>query len=194
MKKVLGVFVFFAVFCAPAMGQVTPSWEVGAGYAFRSYSPPTTGSRIGTNGWDLTLDHNFKRWIGLTIDGSGTYANKGVNGHYGIYELLAGPRIYPFTHRHKIVPYGQFLFGLGYIHLYYPLNGGFAPLTDHSLKFAWAGGGGVEWRLKKRWNIRVLEFDYEHTDFPSFVPGSSFTYTEGNYRISAGIVYHIGGK
>lgn len=193
MRKVLGVLAFLAMGCAPAMGQVTPTWEIGAGYAFRSYDSPTL-SRIGMNGWDATADRNFKRWIGLTIDGSGTYANKGVNGNYAIYEFLAGPRIYPFTHRHKLVPYGQFLFGVGYLHLHYPLNGGFAPITDTSWNYTWAGGGGVEWKFKSKWNIRVFEFDYEHTTFPAFVPNSTFSYTQGNYRISVGFVYHIGGK
>ena len=193
MKKVLGIFAYLAVCCAPAMGQVTPSWELGAGYANRSYYPPTQ-SRFGTNGWDATLEHNFKRYLGLALDGSGTYASKGVNGHYSIYEALAGPRIYPLTHRHKIVPYGQILFGVGYIHLYFPTNGGFAAITDHNLAYAFAGGGGVEWRLKPKWNIRVFEFDYEHTHFPSFAPGNNLSYTEANYRISVGFVYHIGGK
>jgi Outer membrane protein beta-barrel domain len=193
MRKLLGVIGFFALFCLPAKGQVTPSWELGAGYAFRSYYPPTQ-SRFGMNGWDFTAEHNFRRYLGLAIDAAGTYANQGANGHYSIYELLAGPRFYPLKHRHKIVPYGQFLVGLGYLHLYFPANGAFESLTDHSLKYTFEGGGGVEWRLKPKWNIRVIEFDYEHTHFPSFLPGNTFSYTEGNYRFSAGLVYHIGGK
>ncbi len=193
MKKVLGMVGFLALFCFPAMAQVTPAWEIGAGYAYRSYYPPTQ-SRFGTNGWDVTVDHNFRRYLGLAVDGSGTYTNKGVNGNYGIYELLAGPRIYPLTHRHRIVPYGQVLFGLGYLHLHFPMNGEFAATTNTNASYAFAGGGGVEWRLKTKWNIRVFEFTYEHTHFPAFLVGNNLSYTEGNYRISAGLVYHIGGK
>lgn len=193
MKRVLGIFLFFVVFCLPTTAQITPAWEVGAGYTFRSYYPPLA-SRFATNGWDASLEHNYKHWLGFALDATGTYRDLGINrGQYSIYELLAGPRIYPFRHKHKLVLYGQGLFGVGYLRLHYPANGGFGALTNSSTKFAWAVGGGLDRRLKEHWAVRIFEFDYEHTNFPAF-NGNTLKYSEGNYRISIGLVYHIGEK
>jgi hypothetical protein len=50
----------------------------------------------------------------------------------------------------------------------------------------------VQWRLKPKWALRLFEFDYEQTRFSNYP--NQMTDTQGNYRISVGIVYHIGEK
>ncbi len=68
-----------------------------------------------------------------------------------IRQLCSQRKIYyPFGHRHKLIPYGQVLFGAGYNRLTFPLNSGFPETTFTSTAFAWTGGGGVQWKIKPK--------------------------------------------
>jgi len=192
MKKLLGLFVLLFVFIPRAAAQQTPAWDVEGSYLFRSFYVPNSGARVSMNGWDFSLDHNIRRWIGVVVDVNGTYSNQGVNGKTQIYTFMIGPRIYFLGHRHKIVPYGQLLFGGGYDHLTFPLNAGFPKTTFTSGDFAWGGGIGLELKVKQKWALRLMEFDYEQTRFTNY--SNQAMNTQGNYRISVGIVYHIGEK
>ncbi len=191
MKKLLSLVGLFFVFALPSFAQQTPAYEIEGAYLYRYYYPPNA-PRLGMNGWNATIDHNVRNWIGVAGDFTGTYRNQGVNGKTQIYTFMAGPRIYPFGHRHKLIPYGEVLFGVGYNRLSYPLNSGFPATTFTSTAFAWAGGGGVQWRIRPKWAIRLIEFDYEQTRFSNY-PNLANS-TQGNYRASIGIVYHIGEK
>ena len=146
MKKWFGLFALLFIFTLPAFAQQTPAWDVEGAYLFRSFYP-TNAPRFGTNGWNASVDHNLRKWIGVTGDFTGTYRNLGLNGDSQIYTFMIGPRIYPFGHRHKLIPYGQVLFGGGYDRLTFPLNAGFPKTTTTSGDFAWAGGGGVQVRI-----------------------------------------------
>jgi len=191
MKTLFGLIALLFIFCGPALAQQTPAWDVEGAYLYRSFYPPNA-KRFGMNGWNGSFDHNVRKWIGFAGDFTGTYSDKGTNGKTQIYTFMAGPRIYPFGHRHKLIPYGQVLFGAGYNRLTFPLNSGFPETTFTSTAFAWAGGGGVQARVTPKWAIRLIEFDYESTRFTNY-PNAT-TGTQGNYRVSVGIVYHIGEK
>ena len=218
MQKVLALFALVIFFALTAMGQEIPvqekpkpdtassagskkkkkpqepppKYEVGGGFTYRSFYPPSA-QRFGTNGWNGEFAYNYNRWLSLAADGTGTYKDQGVNGKTSIYTLMGGPRIYIFGHRHRLVPYGQFLFGFGHEIFSIPFTGGFPAATRTSTAFAFAGGAGVDIRLTKHWNLRAIEFDYERTHFSDiafFTAGNS----ESNYRISAGFVFHWGEK
>jgi opacity protein-like surface antigen len=216
MQKWLGIFAAIVFLAAPAMAQdttkaqtpaketsskkkakeapprPTPKYELEFGYTWRSYYPPSA-PRFSTNGWNATGDYNWKNLIGFVGDLTGTYRDQGTLGFTQIYTLMGGPRVYPLKHRHKLVPYGQFLIGVGYDRQSIPANAGFSPKVNGSTAYVWAGGGGVDVRLTQRWAIRAIEFDYEKTHFSDFleiVPSPS----ESNRRISVGFVYHWGEK
>ena len=106
MKKWFGLFALLFIFTRPALAQQTPAWDVEGAYLFRSFYP-TNAPRFGTNGWNASLDHNLRKWIGVTGDFTGTYRNQGVNGDSQIYTFMVGPRIYFLGHRHRLIPYGQ---------------------------------------------------------------------------------------
>jgi len=213
MQKVLALFALFLFFGLPAKGQEipvqeapkpeaakpsgkkkkppvpTPKFEVNGGFLYRSYASPSV-PRYGMNGWTVGIDYNRYRWIGLVGDFTGTYKNQGVDGDTSIYTFMGGPRVFIFGHRHRLIPYGQFLFGYGYENVSFPLNGGFPATSRTSSGYGYAGGAGVDYRFAKHWNFRI-EFDYEKTHFSDiifFTGGNS----EGNYRFSAGFVYHWG--
>ena len=140
MKKWFGLFALLFILTRPALAQQTPAWDVEGAYLFRSFYP-TNAPRFGTNGWNASLDHNLRKWIGVTGDFTGTYRNQGVNGDSQIYTFMVGPRIYFLGHRHRLIPYGQVLFGGGYDRLTFPLNAGFPKTTFTSGAYAWAAIG-----------------------------------------------------
>ena len=78
---------------------------------------------------------------------------------------MFGARIYPLGHRHKITPFGEILFGTGYSGYNLASQGGFNPYSHWGWGTAWMGGGGLDVKFKPRWTIRLIEFDYEHTNF-----------------------------
>lgn len=215
MQKLLALFALLIFFGLPAMAQdipvqeapkpeepkTTPSkkkkpevpvpkFEFELGYTNRSFAAPTA-PRFGMSGWNGDLVYNRYRWLSIVGDSTGTYNGQGVNGRTSIYTLMGGPRVYMLGHRHKLIPYGQFTIGYGGEILKLPLTGGFPATTRSSTGYAYAGGGGIEYRLKKHWAVRVVEFDYEKTHFNDllFLTGSA---SEGNYRFSAGFVYRWG--
>ena len=94
-----------------------------------------------------------------------------MNGNTQLYTLMFGARIYPLGHRHKITPFGEVLVGTGLFRLQ-P-----GERREASIQFShwgwattWMGGGGFDVKFKKRWTIRLIEFDYEHTNFARLMP------------------------
>jgi hypothetical protein len=168
----------------------TPKFEFDAGYTYRLYKAPS-GPKFGMSGWNATLDYNRYRWISLVGELTGTYRSENTQGYDSIYSGMAGPRVYFLGHRHRLTPYGQFTIGYGALILSLPLAGGFPATTRTTSAYAYAGAAGIEYRYKKHWSLRVLEFDYEKTHFDDilFKTGAP---PESNYRLSAGIVYRWG--
>jgi len=206
VKKVAGVLLLMAIFSAPALAQEKDSWsvfkkpptksrlELGGGVLFRSFAnlTPTgnpTGTRLDMLGWDTYADYRFLHWLSVGGDLSGAYHLSSENGNTQIYTVSLGPQIYPFGHNHKLTPWGHVLFGRGFYGLNLESQGGFNSLSRWDNSFSWMGGGGIDLRFKRRWRIRLIEFDYESTKFAA--PGSS---GYGNYRVSVGLLYRFGVK
>ncbi|HUO34593.1 MAG TPA: outer membrane beta-barrel protein [Candidatus Acidoferrum sp.] len=184
--KWLGLVILVAMCAIPALAQdEVPSIEVGGGYTFRSYNNPN-GPRLSMNGWDGMADYMlFWKWLSVAGQVDGTYKDDGVNGNTSIYSAMAGPQFYPFGHR-RITLFGQALFGEGYTRYILPSQGGYPKTTFTSNAFAWQVGGGVDYAWKQHWSIRVIQFDYEDTRFFHASP------SQGNYKISVGIMYRFG--
>jgi opacity protein-like surface antigen len=170
--------------------QITPKYELAGGYTYRSFYPPNA-PRFAMNGWNATFDYNFKHWLSVVADGTGTYKDHGLDGKTSIYTLLAGPRIYPFGHRHRLIPYGGLLLGAGHEILNIPAQGGFPQKTFSSTAYAWEAGGGLDVRVTKHWAFRVIEFEIEKTRFKDFT-NVVINPSESNRRVSAGIVFRWG--
>jgi len=206
MKKVAGLLLLMAIFCSPALAQQEKdSWsifkkppsksrlELGGGVLFRSFSNLTpTGTpnntRLNMLGFDTYADYRFLHWLSLGGDLSGTYHLSSENGNTQIYTVMLGPQIYPFGHNHKLTPWGHVLFGRGFYGFNLESQGGFNPFSRWDNAFALMGGGGLDLRFKRRWRIRLIEFDYESTKFN--VSGSNGY--GGNYRVSVGLLYRFG--
>ena len=109
----------------------TPQYELSAGYTLRKFYFPDepTAPTLGMNGGYVSVDRNFKRWLGAYAEISAAYKNRGVWGDSSVYSLLVGPQIYPLKH-HKLTPFGHVLFGEGYYRNSVPANGGFGTKVE----------------------------------------------------------------
>jgi hypothetical protein len=183
-------------------GPATPQWDITGAYSLLSYYPPTS-ARIKMNGFDASVDYNlFRRWLAVAADVTGNFNNTVITTTQpiivnristSVYTFMVGPRIYPFGHAHKLIVYGQVLVGGGYTRVFQPASAGFGATTKSDIAPAYGGGGGIDYRLSKHWNIRVIEGDFEETRF--FNNSSSGTTTsQSNYRISIGMTYRLGEK
>jgi len=170
MKSTLGPLLF-AAFAAlgtlAAQGQSIPSafrgqfsLSVGAlGVAAQpDFNPDTSLVEAGPKrlyGVGSFVDIRLSRWVQFEVEGKWLRFNQ-YTGVFqqapGLYQdtYLAGPRVPLFEYRH-FNPYAKVLAGVGSMPNY--LSGGPA--------FNLAYGGGVDYSLRKRFKIRIVDFEYQ---------------------------------
>jgi opacity protein-like surface antigen len=180
MRKLLSVFVLIALAPLTASAQETPRAELFIGYSYLHLDDgvskklgflfPTGGS---ANGWNVSIDGNVNRWLGLVADFSGHYgAIRSID--FNRHSFLFGPRV---SYRHKkFTPFAQILFG-----------GAHDEDPNNSVTaFAWTTGGGVDVSVSKHFSVRLMQIEYARA--------TSRGLTENNVRISAGLVLRFGKK
>ncbi len=148
------VVAFFAIVSAHA--QVVPAatasrFTVSAGGMGSRFQPDYADAGVAQTsqalyGAGVYVDAQFNRWFQVEAEGRWLHFNE----YLGIDEntYLIGPRI-PIATFHRVTPYGKFLFGLG--------NGSF--LNGNTLVLAY--GGGVDYRLTRRFTLRAFDFEYQ---------------------------------
>jgi opacity protein-like surface antigen len=154
----------FALFCVvlvsatvSARAQVVPSatassFTLNVGGFGSAFQPDYAGEGIAQTspdrlyGMGAFFDARVNRWVDL--EGEARWLR--FNTYLGINEntYMIGPRV-PIVTFHRLTPYGKFLFGLG--------NGSF--LTGNT--FAFAYGGGVDYRLSRRFTLRAFDFEFQ---------------------------------
>jgi len=191
-KKLLGSATLLLLVSFPTMAQEMSLGEVGVGYTFRSYGLPTIQqppSRLGTNGWNITVDYNFKSWLGVALDLDSTEnASNGAN--TSIATGMVGPQIYPFGHR-KLTPFAHTLFGAGRFYFRSPCECfGASGNSDHfsQYDFAWAVGGGVDYTVRPNVGIRLGQFDFEQVSFGLEGFGRGPQPAQNDWKYSAAIL------
>lgn len=192
MKKLVVLLGLLGGFTVPAMAQVTPRFEVSAGYTFQRWEIPTAlqpPSGLNMNGWNVGAAYHFTKWLALTADITGTYNSMpATTGDTNIYSYLFGPRVYPIGY-HKLTPYVHALFGIGY----YKETVSTPPptaLTEND--FSWGVGGGIDYRLNEHFSVRLGQFDYQQTRF--FGAPAGGINNQNNFKYSAGLVLRLGRK
>src|SRR6202035_341762 len=135
-----------------------------------------------------SLTYDFKRWFGLTLDGSGhwgageTVLAKRID-DTAFYNISFGPK---FTHRGEHVdPFLEALVG----------DHQLAPDAFHGInKLGFMIGGGLDFKVSKHWALRLPRVDYVMSSYrygPSATTGS--TDLRG-IRAQAGLVFMWGGE
>ena len=197
--------VFFL--CTTARAQETPSWEFSAGYS--SLTGNLIHPRFHLNGGYASIVGNLNSWFGIAFDlgaylgpnnglqflqaiqgaketppSNGPLAGQPVAGSPATQTFMIGPA---FSVRQfgKFTPFARI--GIGLMHA----SQGYLGMPQSAVAFAGSVGGGADFNINRRAAIRV-EGDYMSTTFSmppaTFSPGSS----QGNIRLSAGVVLRFG--
>lgn len=93
------------------------------------------------------VDFKVNRWVVVESEGRWLRFNEYIGINQDNY--LIGPKV-PITTINRFTPYGKFLIGYG--------GGSF--LSGHSTVLAY--GGGVDFRLNKRFTLRAFDFEYQN--------------------------------
>jgi opacity protein-like surface antigen len=161
----------------------------------------------GFNGWYVGGQLNVNSWFGLKADFAGHYGNliaekftsipplppllsfSTPNQH--IYDFLFGPVLSHRSHSYTAFAHGLIgaeRFGFGNFQV-----SGITPITlpgpaSHT-NFAFAVGGGLDFKVTRHLSVRAGQFDYE------FVKSAGNGRNHQNdFRFAAGVVYGFGGK
>jgi hypothetical protein len=189
MKRSILAFWFIA-FSSAAMvsahGQVVPAatsrvFDVRAGALFSAFQPDYTdeGTAIaapnylyGIGGY---VDARFSRWVQPEFEARFLRFNELVQDGVAYSQTentySLGERL-PIRTWRKFTPYGKFLAGLG--------NGDF--LIGSSLVLTY--GGGVDYRLNRKFTIRCVDFEYQQWKINSALTIYPYGYSAGlSYRV-----------
>ncbi len=185
---VLLCFAFLSVALVSAHGQVVPSatervFTVRVGALASAFQPDYTNEGAAITGPQRLYgvggyaDARFTRWIQPEFEVRFLRFNEFDNVDENTYSI--GDRI-PIKTFHKFTPYGKVLVGLGNASW---LNGNALVITY---------GGGVDYRLNRKFTIRCADFEYEEWPVTSSNPlGGTTSFTIWPYGLSAGLSYRI---
>ncbi|MGB7493471.1 MAG: outer membrane beta-barrel protein [Candidatus Acidiferrum sp.] len=171
----------------PLVAGVAPTFEVGGGYSYVNTSVPSE-SRLGMNGAFLTGNADFTRWFGIAADLGYVRNPDAFSARHSadILTYMAGPVFYPVRKRNMNVYTRVLLGGARETGVNFEHDGDL--LLGYTNKFAWAVGGGVEYRLSRSFAARGGA-DFLHTSF--FSPSITVQGQTG-IRATVGLIYNFG--
>ena len=155
-------FVFLPAALVPAHAQVAPSanartFALNAGgfgsvfqpdYAGNGYAQTSPNRLYGLGAY---VDTRFNRWLAIEAETRWMRINQyapagGFSNGEDTYSI--GPMV-PIVTIHRFTPYGKFLVGFG--------TADFLSSKTPVLTY----GGGVDYRLSRRWTLRAFDFEYQ---------------------------------
>ena len=196
MRKLLVTACLIAGAAAVLAAQTPdeqPKNEFFAGYSFNSADINTLTidpHRIAQHGVNLAYTRNIARRIGLVVDASAHFHRNSLNSGVGTfstqrdqYFLLGGLQFKGGSNDQRLRPFVHALFGAS---LFRGFTSDLRPsgnvyTFDDATSLAMAFGGGVDIRLNRRIDLRLIQADYAPTFF-----GSG---RQDNFRLSVGIVF-----
>jgi len=155
--------------------------------------------REGFNGFNTSITGNVSRYLGLKADFAGHFKKKDIpfggstsvlNLDSRVFNFLGGIQLKDNSTETKLKPFAHALVGAAHARNEVTFSGACIAIvpspcpnfTDTDTGFAAAVGGGLDIRAGNRFDIRVIQFDYN--------PTRLFDSTQHNFRIGAGIVIH----
>lgn len=185
------VILLFLLAPLSLLAQDAPLAEIFGGYQFVHAN---SGVQIGgfdsfsLNGWNASLSGYFGRYLGITADFSGTYGTPkvtvpqvgqiGINTH--LYTFMFGP-VLRAANPSPFQPFVHVLAGGARVSGSVSITGiGGSSVSDSDTGFAWAAGGGLDYKLLPLISVRLGQLDFLQTR----IGGDS----QSNFRYSAGVV------
>jgi hypothetical protein len=144
--------------------------------------------REGFNGVEAFVKGNVSRYVGLkgsysfhrkSFDIDGGTAATSFNVDANLHQFLGGVEFKDNAKETKVKPFAHVLAGVA--HSTADATGTTVSFSDNSNDFAAAVGGGIDFRLNNRVDIRAIQFDWN----PIHGDGD----TSHNFRIGIGIIF-----
>jgi hypothetical protein len=173
----------------PLITAKGPEVVAHGGFEYIGQQVPS-GSRVPMYGANSGLTVGFSRKFGVRFDLGYARANNLFDtGHDSdILSYMVGPAFYP-VRTERLSPYVELLLGGARV-TSVTLNGPDGYIRGYANEFAWAGGGGLEFRTSPEFAMRVGA-DFMHTSY--FGPSTALT-GQGNIRAVMSFTYHLGGR
>lgn len=154
--------------------------ELYSGYAFDRVSSAGTSGNL--NGGMGSFGYNLKPWLQIVGDTSYNVVSSGgvKNALYGNH---FGGRFFYHWNRWGMTPFAEGLVGGSRFDVTVSGTNGYKT-SDNCISYK--AGGGIDIRVNKHWEIRVIDVDYYRTSF-----GST---TQNNYWASAGVALRLFGS
>jgi outer membrane immunogenic protein len=193
MKRIFLSFLLVAAATQLASAQVSPvasersSTEVALEYNYvHSNAPPAQCDCFSMNGGSFSVAQPFRSGHIAGVFDAAVAHSSGIDGlNLTLYSFTSGVRYRPLLHP-RWNPFGQVLVGVA--HGSGSLLEGNTPASsDATLNFASVIGGGLDYRLRNRWFLRVVDAEYYLTTFSNGVNDR-----QNNLRVGTGIAYRFG--
>jgi hypothetical protein len=171
---------------ASLAAQMAPRLDLAVTYIGQRSVKASSSQNFWSQGGSVELGANVWRGLGIAADVTGT--NAGSIGSSGIplsmVTVTFGPR-YRWVARKSLSLYGETLFGEanGFRSLFPTTFGGDRSANSMALQI----GGGMDYHLNKRFDLRLLDAAWLRTQFPNATNS-----VQNNLRLGAGIVIRFG--
>jgi len=148
------------------------------------------GKRESFHGFETSLTGNVSRYVGLKFDFSAHFKKKTVpfatfsralEIDWRLYNFLGGVQVKDNSSEATFKPFAHVLAGVAHTHRNSIIEG-VARTTESDTGPAGAFGGGIDVRVSRRFDIRVIQVDYNPT---KLLEG-----TQHNFRTGIGVVLH----
>lgn len=197
MKRILKISLALVAVCwfaaavtraqQPVVAGFSPVYEGGVGYTYMRSDVPSAGT-LGMNGVLLSGSADFSQRFGVKLElGYSRNSDAFQTGQSAdMLTYMAGPVFYP-VRRQKFDIYTEVLFGgARETGVTFDTSGGLVKgFVNH---FAWAAGGGFQYRVTPAWSLR-LGADYLRSSYfnQNVVPTA-----QPNVRAQVSAVYRFG--
>lgn len=175
-----------------ACAQNAPDGEIFGGYQYFHANSGVSFSgfdNFSLNGWEGAVSGYFSRNVGITADFAGVYGTPAINLppigsfdiHTHLYTFMFGPTV-RVANKSPLQPFAHALFGGAHLtgSVGIPVSGFGGSITDSDTGFAWAAGGGLDFKAIPLISLRVAQFDFVQTH----IGGDN----QNHFRYSAGVV------
>jgi len=191
---------------APTSGRPYVSYpkvEVFLGYSYlRGVPTLSPGNRmVFLNGGSASVAFNLNRYLGLVgdfggfdaseLELTGAGANSVADASGNAFTYMAGPRL--SFRKYRVTPFAQVLAG-GIHASAVTLSNCAGPLCASlpmENSFAMTAGGGIDLRVHRHINLRLVQAEYMMTNFANLSTGVRDT--QNDIRLSSGVVFGFGG-
>ena len=174
---------------APTAAGYSPVINIGAGYSYANVPVPSRGS-LNMSGIAVTGSLDLSARIGLEVDVSYVRSQNvfGTSHSADLFTYMGGPVFYLRRAKHLNIYCHALLGAARETGVNFNNTGGL--LSGYVNRFAWAAGGGAEYKLDRNVSLR-FGGDYLNTQF--FDPAITFKH-QNDVQAFIGFSYRFGGR